>query len=92
MINIAILGTGKIIPEAVEGLQTSKKFNVDLIFARPQESLMIMRYVQFSWKHYAEDLLRMLKMMVSMRKLFLTKNIQKGVDNLIMICYNSIIK
>lgn len=35
MINIAILGTGKIIPEAVEGLQTSKKFNVNLIFARP---------------------------------------------------------
>ena len=34
MINIAILGTGKIIPEAVEAIQTSKKFNVAVIWAR----------------------------------------------------------
>ena len=35
MINIAVLGTGKIIPEAVEAIQASKKFNVDIIWARP---------------------------------------------------------
>ena len=34
MINIAILGTGKIIPEAVDAIQTSKKFNVAVIWAR----------------------------------------------------------
>jgi len=35
MINIAILGTGKIIPEAVAALQASKKFRVANIWARP---------------------------------------------------------
>ena len=35
MINIAILGTGKIIPEAVSALQASKKFHVANIWARP---------------------------------------------------------
>ena len=35
MINIAVLGTGKIIPEAVEALQASKKFNVAVMWARP---------------------------------------------------------
>jgi len=35
MINIAILGTGKIIPEAVRAIQSSKKFNVVNIWARP---------------------------------------------------------
>lgn len=35
MINIAVLGTGKIIPEAVEAIQASKKFNVAVIWARP---------------------------------------------------------
>ena len=35
MINIAILGTGKIIPESVAAIQASKKFNVSLIWARP---------------------------------------------------------
>ena len=35
MINIAILGTGKIIPEAVEAIQASKKFHVAVIWARP---------------------------------------------------------
>lgn len=35
MTNIAILGTGKIIPEAVEAIQASKKFNVSVIWARP---------------------------------------------------------
>ncbi len=35
MIEIAVLGTGKIIPEAIDAMQTSKKFNVNLIWARP---------------------------------------------------------
>ena len=35
MINIAVLGTGKIIPEAVEAIQASKNFNVSVIWARP---------------------------------------------------------
>lgn len=35
MINIAILGTGKIIPEAIGALQASGKFNVATIWARP---------------------------------------------------------
>lgn len=35
MINIAILGTGKIIPEAIGALQASGKFNVKSIWARP---------------------------------------------------------
>ena len=35
MINIAILGTGKIIPEAVYAIQQSNKFNVAAIWARP---------------------------------------------------------
>lgn len=35
MINIAILGTGKIIPEAVGAMQASKKFHVANIWARP---------------------------------------------------------
>ena len=35
MINVAILGTGKIIPEAVGALQASKKFRVVNIWARP---------------------------------------------------------
>lgn len=35
MINIAILGTGKIIPEAVGAMQASKKFHVAKIWARP---------------------------------------------------------
>lgn len=35
MINVAILGTGKIIPEAVAAMQTSKKFHVAKIWARP---------------------------------------------------------
>ncbi len=35
MINIAVLGTGKIIPEAIEAIQASKKFNVAVIWARP---------------------------------------------------------
>ena len=34
MINIAVLGTGKIIPEAIEAIQASKKFNVAVIWAR----------------------------------------------------------
>ncbi len=34
MINIAVLGTGKIIPEAIEAIQKSKKFNVTVIWAR----------------------------------------------------------
>ena len=34
MINIAVLGTGQIIPEAVEAVQASKKFNVAVIWAR----------------------------------------------------------
>lgn len=34
MINIAILGTGKIIPEAVAAMQASKKFHVAKIWAR----------------------------------------------------------
>ncbi|MBQ7453776.1 MAG: Gfo/Idh/MocA family oxidoreductase [Selenomonadaceae bacterium] len=33
--NVAILGTGKIIPEAVSALQASKKFHVANIWARP---------------------------------------------------------
>lgn len=35
MINIAILGTGKIIPEAIGALQASEKFRVRNIWARP---------------------------------------------------------
>lgn len=35
MINIAILGTGKIIPEAIYAIQQGKKFNVAAIWARP---------------------------------------------------------
>ena len=35
MINIAVLGTGKIIPEAIGAMQASKKFNVANIWARP---------------------------------------------------------
>ena len=35
MINVAVLGTGKIVPEAVEALQASKKFRVANIWARP---------------------------------------------------------
>lgn len=35
MINIAILGTGKIIPEAIGAIQASGKFNVANIWARP---------------------------------------------------------
>ena len=35
MINIAVLGTGKIIPEAVSAMQASEKFNVANIWARP---------------------------------------------------------
>ncbi len=35
MINVAILGTGKIIPEAVDAMQSSKKFHVIAIWARP---------------------------------------------------------
>ena len=35
MINIAILGTGKIIPEAIYAIQKGKKFNVAAIWARP---------------------------------------------------------
>ena len=35
MINVAILGTGKIIPEAVGAMQASKKFHVATIWARP---------------------------------------------------------
>lgn len=35
MINIAILGTGKIIPEAIDAMQASKKFHVANIWARP---------------------------------------------------------
>lgn len=34
MINIAVLGTGKIIPEAIDAIQTSKKFNISVIWAR----------------------------------------------------------
>lgn len=34
MINIAVLGTGKIIPEAIDAIQASKKFNVAVIWAR----------------------------------------------------------
>ena len=36
MINIAILGTGKIIPEAIEAIQQSKKFKIYAIWSRPQ--------------------------------------------------------
>ena len=35
MINIAVLGTGKIIPEALGAIQASKKFHVANIWARP---------------------------------------------------------
>ena len=35
MINVAILGTGKIIPEAISAMQASKKFHVANIWARP---------------------------------------------------------
>ncbi len=35
MINIAVLGTGKIIPEAIAAMQASKKFRVVNIWARP---------------------------------------------------------
>lgn len=35
MINVAILGTGKIIPEAIGAMQASKKFRVANIWARP---------------------------------------------------------
>ena len=35
MINVAILGTGKIIPEAIGAIQASKKFNVVNIWSRP---------------------------------------------------------
>lgn len=35
MINVAVLGTGQIIPEAVEAIQASKKFHVATIWARP---------------------------------------------------------
>lgn len=35
MINVAILGTGKIIPEAIEAMQSSQKFRVVNIWARP---------------------------------------------------------
>lgn len=35
MINVAVLGTGKIIPEAIGALQASKKFRVASIWARP---------------------------------------------------------
>ena len=35
MINVAVLGTGKIIPEAIDAMQASKKFKVDVIWARP---------------------------------------------------------
>ena len=35
MINVAVLGTGKIIPEAIDAIQASKKFNVAVIWARP---------------------------------------------------------
>lgn len=35
MINIAVLGTGKIIPEAIGAMQASKKFRVVNIWARP---------------------------------------------------------
>ena len=35
MINIAMLGTGKIVPEAIEAIQQGNKFNVAAIWARP---------------------------------------------------------
>ena len=35
MINIAVLGTGKIIPEAIYAIQQGNKFNVAAIWARP---------------------------------------------------------
>ena len=35
MINVAILGTGKIIPEAIDAMRASKKFHVANIWARP---------------------------------------------------------
>ena len=35
MINIAVLGTGKIVPEAIDAMQQGKKFNVAAIWARP---------------------------------------------------------
>lgn len=35
MINIAVLGTGKIVPEAIDAIQQGKKFNVAAIWARP---------------------------------------------------------
>lgn len=38
MINVAVLGTGMIIPEAIEAIQASKKFNVAVIWARPHSA------------------------------------------------------
>ena len=35
MINIAVLGTGKIVPEAIAAIQIGNKFNVTAIWARP---------------------------------------------------------
>ena len=41
MINIAILGTGKIIPEAIDAIQTSKKYKISVIWGRSEEKAKI---------------------------------------------------
>ena len=42
MIKVAILGTGKIIPEAIEAIQTSKKFDISVIWGRSEEKAKIL--------------------------------------------------
>ena len=42
MINIAILGTGKIIPEAIDAIQTSKKYKISVIWGRSEEKAKIL--------------------------------------------------
>ena len=57
MINIAILGTGKIIPEAIGAIQASGKFNVANIWARPHSrDKAAVLAEKFNVKNFTTDL------------------------------------
>ena len=57
MINIAVLGTGKIIPEAIGAIQASKKFRVTNIWARPHSrDKAAMLAKQFGVEKFTTDL------------------------------------
>ena len=57
MINIAILGTGKIIPEAVAAIQSSGKFSVKNIWARPHSREKAQKLAEkFNIERFTTDL------------------------------------